>query len=170
MEALVQIVTHTPVYVFPALAYGVFAGIRGLRPRSVSIQTMPILPAVFLVLAITSLVTAASVLPTAVFAWVVALAAGIALGASLMAARVLQVDRDRSRVTVGGSATALVLFLAIFALKYMNGVVHARNAGLAAAPAFILAVTVLSGVSTGIMVGRVAKLFSVYFRARAAVA
>jgi len=170
MNALVQIVGHTPLYVFLALAYGLFAGFRALRPRPTALFAMPIMPAVFLVLSVASLVSAASVLPTAALAWVAALGVGVALGASVLAAEVVAIDRSRGRMTVGGSAMVLVLFVAIFGLKYFNGVVHGTNPTLAGAPGFILAMTAISGLSTGIMIGRIARLFSAYFRKEAVAA
>ena len=170
MEALIQIVRHTPVYVFLALAYGLFVGIRALRSRSMLVPTMPILPAVFLVLSIGSLISTASTLPITVFAWIVAVGTGVGLGASLLSANVLAVDRGRSRVTLGGDLSVLVLFVVFFGVKYFSGVVHATRPALASNPAFAIAMMVLSGISTGIMVGRIVKLYSVYFRTRAAVA
>ena len=64
----------------------------------------------------------------------------------------------------------LVLFLVIFSLKYINGVVHGTNPILAGAPGFILAMTAISGLGTGIMVGRIARLFSAHFRTGAVAA
>ncbi len=168
MNALVQIVGHTPPYVFLALAYGLFASLRAFRPRSAALFAMPIMPAVFLVLSVGSLISAASVLPTAVLAWVAALGAGAAMGASVLAAEVMAVDRSRGRVTVGGSAMVLVLFVVIFSLKYFNGVMRATSPVLSGTPGFILAITAISGLGAGIMVGRIAKLFSAYFRTGAA--
>ena len=170
MNALVQIVGHTPPYVFLALAYGLFAGFRAFRPRPMALYAMPIMPAVFLVLSVGSLIPAASALPTAAVAWIAALGAGIAMGATVLAAEVVAIDRGHGRVTVGGSAMVLVLFVVIFSLKYFNGVVHATNPILAGTPGFILAMTAVSGLGTGIMVGRIARLFSAYFRTGAVAA
>ena len=170
MSALVQMVGHTPPYVFLALAYGLFAGVRAFRPRPMALFAMPVMPAVFLVLSIGSLIQAASALPSAAVAWVAALGAGVAIGASVLAADVVAIDRSRGRMTVGGSAMVLVLFVVIFSLKYFNGVVHGTNPVLARTPGFILAMTAFSGLSTGIMVGRITRLFSAYFRTGAVTA
>ena len=167
MNALVQIVGHTPPYAFLALAYGLFAGFRALRPRPMALFAMPIMPAVFLVLSVGSLISAASVLPTAAVAWVAALGAGVAVGASVLGADVVAIDRSRGRMTVGGSAVGLVLFVVIFCLKYLNGIVHGTNSILAGTPGFILAMTAITGLSTGIVIGRIARLFSAYFRTEA---
>ncbi len=170
MEALIQIVGHTPGYVFLALAYGLFAGIRALRSRSTLVPATPVLPAVFLVLSVVSLISTASVLPITAFVWIVALGTGAGLGASLLSANVLAVDRGQGRVTLRGDPSVLVLFIVFFGVKYFSGVMHATRPVVASNPTFAIAMTVLSGISTGIMVGRVARLFSVYLRARPAVA
>ena len=170
MDALVQIVGHTPAYVFLALAYGLFAGIRALRPRSMALLATPIIPAVFLALSATSLISAAAVLPIAVLEWLVAAGVGVTMGVSFLSANVIAIDRGRGRVTTGGSAVVLVLFLVVFSLKYVNGIVHGTNPTLANAPGFIMAMTTVSGFSSGVMIGRIARLFSDYFRRQQATA
>ena len=170
MDALIQIVGHTPAYVFLALAYGLFAGFRALRPRSMALLAMPIVPAVFLALSVTSLISAVAVLPAAVLEWLVAAGVGVTMGVSFLSANVIAIDRSRGRITAGGSALVLVLFLVIFSLKYVNGIVHGTNPTLAAAPGFIMAMTTVSGLSSGVMIGRIVRLFSVYFRTQQAAA
>ena len=164
MDAIVQIVRHTPIYVGLALAYGVFAGIRALRPRSMALLAMPIIPVVFLALSVTSLISAAAALPAAGFAWLVMAGVGVALGLSFLSPSVTEIDRTRGRMTVGGSATVLVLFVVIFSLKYLSGIMHGTNPTLAGSPGFIITMTTVSGLSVGIMTGRIARLFLTYFR------
>ncbi len=170
MDTVVQIVRHTPIYVFLALAYGLFAGIRALRPRSMALLAMPVIPAVFLTLSVTSLIPAAVVLPAAALAWLVAAGVGVAMGVSFLSPSVTEIDRSRGRMTVGGSALVLVLFVVIFSLKYLNGIVHGTNPTLAGSPGFIIGMTTVSGLSAGIMTGRIARLFLVYFRRQPAAA
>lgn len=170
METLIQIVVHTPAWVYAVLAYGLFMGIRSLWPRRMSVRYLFVLPVVLFGLSSTFLVSGAGPMPIGAIAWVAALAAGIAVGWSVLSAKVLSVDREHAQMTVGRNGSVLVLFILIFGGKYFYGIMRAVNPALAAQPAFALAVMAISGFSTGIMIGRIVKLYVGYFTKRRALA
>ena len=141
-----------------------------MRPRTLSVRYLFIMPVVLFGLSSTFLVSGAGPMPIGAVVWVAALAAGLAVGWSALSAKVLSVDREHARMTIGRNWSVLVLFFLIFGGKYFYGITRAMNPALASQPTFALAMMAVSGISTGIMIGRVVKLYFGYFTKRAALA
>ena len=58
MQVAIRILTNTPVWVFPLLAYLIWQGWQSRRPRTRPIWRMLIVPLLFLLLGLSRLVTA----------------------------------------------------------------------------------------------------------------
>ncbi len=162
MALLHGLLSGTPVWVWVLMAYGFFMGIRAFRQREVFLPLMAIMPALFLFLSVPSLVAIIADVPMIGLAWFFSMVAGILLGWFFLAPDPLSIDKSHIRIVVPGTWSSLVLFVTIFAIKYVYNVVRAINPVLAAQPGFLLAVFGLSGVSTGIVIGRTAKYFGAY--------
>ena len=80
MQFAYQILIHTPIWVFPLFAYLVWLGIQGMRPRTTTIWRSLIVPAIFIIWGLSSLVSQShdTVLPLA--SW---LAAALVLASKL---------------------------------------------------------------------------------------
>jgi hypothetical protein len=157
MEMIIGIATGTPVWVWVVFAYGIYTGIKALGERRVSLKTMILLPGVFLFLSVPSLVGIVGQNPLVALVWGLCLLAGLVLGWYLLTPEPVSVDRTAGTLVVPGTWTVLVLFVTIFTVKFVYGFEQAVNPELAAQPGFLLGVFALSGLSTGIVIGRTAK-------------
>lgn len=162
MQALNPL-TQVPFWVWLVLAYGLWMGFKAFGARKVSLTMAGLLPLVFLGLSLSSLVGVVAEAPVIGLAWLLAVGAGGALGWYYLSQDPLEVHRGRGTLVVPGTWTILVLFLVIFMTKFAYGYVSATDPAAAQAPAFALVVFGLSGISTGIVTGRTARLYNAYF-------
>ena len=165
MEMVVGIVTGTPVWVWAVFAYGIYMGIKAFGDRKVSLKAMVILPGVFLFLSVPALVSIAGQNPVVGAAWGLCLLAGVVLGWYYLTPEPVSIDLRAGTMVVPGTWTVLVLFVTVFLVKFVYGFATAVNPGLAAQPGFLLGVFALSGLSTGIVLGRTSKNYYEYFQA-----
>lgn len=159
MHALIQIFTHTPPWVFILFLYGVSRGIRGLRVREISLWRMIILPLIFVGLSLSSLANSSSNIFTGFIIWGTAVLSGYTIGSTILSYKIENPSIGPWKARIGGSTATLILFLIIFITKYCYNVTLAVNPSMSDNFPFITTIHVISGISTGIMFGRVTKLF-----------
>ena len=141
---VLDIVVHTPLWVWPLLAYSLVAGWRMTRDRTVAPWRVSIMPAIVTAFAVANLVTVANSL-----AGMAGFAVGTALGG--MAGYAIPPRRqarmlDDGRLALAGDWLPLLLLIGIFAARYAQGAALAIEPGFgdnglfafagAAAPAF----------------------------------
>jgi uncharacterized protein DUF6622 len=132
---LLGILSHTPLWAWVVLAVLVAFGIQGLRPRTVSVRRLLIVPAVFITWGIVSLVQRVAGEPALAGDWVAAALTGGAIGWFATRFDAIRVDRASRNVELPGSILPLVRNLAIFLAKYVltaaAAIAPARTAELA---------------------------------------
>jgi hypothetical protein len=150
MTLLVQMLTHTPPYVFGLLAYLVWQGVLSLRTRQQSVWRMLVVPGLFIATGLLLLVLRPSggILP--MVGWLVGLVAFVPLGL-LTGPRLLGVDRTRGQVIRAGSPVSLVRNLLIFAAQYGIAVALFRHPEAHAS--LVVAGRAVSGTSIGYFIG-----------------
>lgn len=117
-----QILTHTPIWVFPLFAYLVWLGIKAMRPRTVTIWRSLIVPAVFIVWGMSRLLSRADFAgPLA--AWLGAAAVLLAVG--FLSARPIELDHTTGEIKRPGSVVPLIRNVTVFALQYTVAVIAA---------------------------------------------
>ena len=117
-----QILTHTPIWVFPLLAYLVWLGIKAMRPRTVTIWRSLIVPAVFIVWGLSRLLSRQDIVwPLA--AWLGAAAVLLVVG--LLTARPIELDHTTGEIKRPGSVIPLIRNITVFALQYTVAVIAA---------------------------------------------
>jgi len=163
MEALIQIFSQIPTWVVAVLLYGIVMGVRAMFVRRVSLVAISVPALVFLGLSLTSLVAAVHAVPVGAFFWALGIAAGILAGMTIFSAKIVDADAGGGRMTIAGSPVSLILFVLIFATKFYYNMHIAMQPHAASDPVFVSTVLALSGAGTGIMIGRVSKLFAGYF-------
>lgn len=164
MQQVSTLLSHVPVWVWLVLAYGLWAGVKALGTRNISLVMASIVPVVFLGLSLSSLVNIVVQAPAVGLVWLLALGVGGALGWYYFSPEPLEVHRSRGTLVVPGTWTFLVLFVVIFVTKYAYGYELATDPVVAGSPAFQLIVFGLSGVATGIVTGRTGRLYNYYFQ------
>jgi hypothetical protein len=159
MQVAIRILANTPVWAFALLAYLIWQGWQSLRPRTLSIWRLLVVPLAFFLMGLSRLATARDNGLEPLLAWLVAalLFASLALwrGTSLLA-----VDRKSATVTRPGSSIPLVRNITIFALQYAVAVVTAMKLEPHAAVAIIG--HAVSGSTAGYFSGWTAALLRRY--------
>ena len=164
MQFAYQILIHTPIWVFPLFAYLVWLGIQAMRPRTTTIQRSLVVPAIFIIWGLSSLVSQSQNTVLPLVAW---LAAALVLGASgFLLAKPFELDHTTGEIKRPGSVMPLVRNLTIFALQYTVRVIMAID------PDARLTATVVGravgGGMTGYFLGRTVALLRQYYKQRQA--
>lgn len=149
-----QIVTHAPTWVWFLLTGLLAFGLMQARDRLVSLRLAAVLPLVMLVLSFRAVVS--TFVPSAdnVMAWLMGVAVAVAATHLSGWPRGIEWDAHRQRIAVPGSWVPLMLFLAIFALKFAVGAAMATHAEITGDPAFAPAVALAYGAFSGVFLRR----------------
>ena len=150
---LIQILTHTPLYVWAILAFLVYRGMAAMRDRDVEVRKLVMIPAVMLVLSLQDMSAKFGLGGWALAAWALA-AAGMALAAGLAGSERIVASAVPGHVRVRGSRLPLVMMMAVFFTKYAASVAVAVAPQLRQDTLFACIVCGLFGVFNGWFVGR----------------
>jgi hypothetical protein len=147
MQAILQIVAHTPLWVFAVLAVITAVGVQSLRTRTLAFWRLVLVPALFALWGLVTLVLHTIDEPMSAALWAVLAAAGIALAYGTIRLDGVRVVRETGTIEVPGSPAPLIRNLVVFAAKY------AISAGIAVSAthrdALYLADLALSGLMSG---------------------
>lgn len=156
MQTVFEIVTRTPLWVWPLMLFVLWLGWWGLRPRVVSPARLAILPLVGLGTSLSGV--AQSLQPVvALAAWAVALLAALPLGYALGRGRTVRL-LDDGRLAIAGGWFALGFGLSIFAARYALGVLFGVMPHLRAEALWICLSGAVGGIVAGIGTGWLATL------------
>jgi hypothetical protein len=159
---VMQIISHTPTWVFVLFAVLLALGLSQLLTRTTSLKRITILPIAMLGLAVSGVVSAfghGSDGASALGIWAVC---ALAAGALLFFRPLPEGTRyapDQRQFTLPGSAVPLALIMGIFCTKYAVGVALGMHPELAQSSNFALGVSALYGVFSGVFAARAAKLW-----------
>jgi hypothetical protein len=156
---LMQVLTHTPRWVFFLFAGLAWLGFLQMAGRRVSLRRVTLLPVVMLALSFYGVVFSFASLSWALLPW----AAGVALSAAAVLARPVPegtaYEPRTRRFALPGSALPLALMMGIFFAKYAVGVSLATAPELASSAGYATLVGAVSGVLSGVFLGRAARLW-----------
>lgn len=165
---IIDILRHTPFWVFLVLALLVFLGARRIRPGRIPVRRLYVLPLVMTVFSLVGTVQAFGAGVATIGIWVVAFAALLALGRSLPARSDVQYAPASRSVELPGSWLPLVLMITIFFFRYAVAVALAMHPALHADPTFGTAVSGLYGLFAGSFAARALMTWRAAFRPRGA--
>jgi hypothetical protein len=153
MEMALEIVRHTPVWVFAILAVLIATGVQALRPRIVPIWRLSIVPGVFIVWGVVGIAQRAHVAPAFPLEWAGVVAIGVAVG--WMSTRLTGMTYDPARRVVGlpGSPFPLVRSASIFIARYGLAVASAFAATRSDYATIVAIDVAVSGLATGYFLG-----------------
>lgn len=153
---LIQIISHTPLYVWAILAFLVYRGVLAMREREMAFKKLFIIPLVMVALSLQDIVHKFGAGGMGLAAWALGAAATGILVYKLSAARI-GAGTAPGMVRVAGSAAPLVLMMAIFLTKYATAVMLAIHPALAGQPLFAFVVALLFGCFNGYFAGRLGR-------------
>jgi hypothetical protein len=164
MNMIVEILSHTPRWVF-ALFFGlIYLGYLQTKTRDVSAKRLVILPIAMLGLSLSGVNTTFGSGTFALAFWLGAVAVGVAFALCLGIAKNVGYSAESHTFSVPGSWLPLSLMMAIFFTKYAVGASVAFNPHLLALPGFIGAACAAYGFWSGLFFGRLVNILNVHGR------
>ncbi|MFC5609877.1 DUF6622 family protein [Variovorax soli] len=162
---LIQILQHTPTWVF-----GLFAGLLALGGRQMfatqaGLPRLAVMPLAMAGLSAYGVVSAFGSAPADVAAWALAAAAALALVLRSPLPQGVRFDKGEMRFTLPGTPVPLLLTMGIFFTKYAVGVLLAMHPEMARQAGFALAMSALYGAFAGLFLGRSLRLWKLALRA-----
>ena len=151
---MVQIISHTPVYVWLLLAYLVRNGWKAREDYVISWKSLLIMPAVMFVWSMYSTVIRHGSITMIV--WALSLTIGIWLGALTVRKLKLRFDKQRNLIAIAGNWTPMILSMTIFSLRYFLGVMYGMHPDLTGSHSTLAiecVATIISGMFTGRLLG-----------------
>lgn len=116
-----NLITHTPIWVWGILVYLLYVGIQALKPRVITLQKL-----IFLPLALIALKYKLFVSPEA-WIYVLALAVGITAGVLKVRKSKIQIFKDKKHILIPGSSSLIIVLVGIFVMKYYFGYLQASD-------------------------------------------
>ncbi|MBV8657146.1 MAG: hypothetical protein JO142_04900 [Burkholderiales bacterium] len=157
---LIMILQHTPIWVFALLALVLRLGFNQTRPRTVTLQRATVLPLVMLGLSVVGIANGFGT-ATAFAAWAGSLLAVVSLASFVLPQRQAQYDPLRRLFTLPGSWLPLGLIIAVFSIKYAVGATLAMHPTLHGDIRFVVVVSLLYGLTSGIFLARALQLWQI---------
>jgi hypothetical protein len=149
---LIQILTHTPIYVWAILALLVFRGVVALRDREMAMRKLFIIPLVLLALSLQDIAAKFGANPIALGAWAAGAVAAILLVRQTGTASV-KPGNSAGMVLVRGSRAPLAMMMTVFFTKYVASVTLAMQPQLAGNGVFVVVTCALLGAANGYFLG-----------------
>lgn len=170
MQQVYQFLVHTPWWVYAVFVYLIVRGVRAMQPGNTTLVKVAIIPVVFTILGVSELVRVYGLAPDAIGIWVVGLVIGAVIGFLILRTAAISVDRATGIIHRPADMTLLPLVILIFAVKYTFGVIGALSPALLLEPSFRFADLGLSGLFTGVFIGKFAVYIFRYASAQPSIA
>ena len=155
---IVQILSHTPIWVyglfFVLLAFGL------IQTRTRSVRKMPalLLPAGMLALSLWGIYSSFGLTTIPLAAWGMAIAIATVVGYTFFRDTRIHCTATDGNFFIPGSWGPLVVMMAIFLTKYVYAVMHAYNAEVISTPLFIGTLSAVYGLLSGYFSSRAVNL------------
>ena len=163
---ILDILEHTPVWVWIVLGALILLGLQQSRTRDVSIARATILPVVMIVLSLSGVVGAFGHVPLALVAWTAGVGLSLTFAGNAVAVRGASRSTRPGHLRIPGSFIPVVLIIAVFITRYTAGVALAINPSLAANTAVAVTLSLVYGVFSGLFWSRAQSLRAVVQNAR----
>ena len=151
---LVQMLMHTPLWVF-GLFFGLaYAGYLQSKARLVSRHRLAVLPSAMLLLSFLGVWSSFGPNLTAFASWACALLVVVTFSLALAPPRSVSYSPESGLFTVPGSWVPLALMMCIFFTKYAVAVARALNPGSANSLVLVAVICTICGLCSGIFLAR----------------
>jgi hypothetical protein len=151
---IVEILRHTPVWVFLILAALVYLGARRVRTSQIPARQLFVMPVAMAGLSLFGLYQAFGASPVAAATWILLFALLLATGWILPTNPGVQYSSATRRIHVPGSWLPLALMLTIFFLRYVIAVSLAMHPSLRIETPFVAGIGAVYGLSAGCFAAR----------------
>jgi len=162
---LLQIITHTPKWVFALLIGLIILGLLQVRTRQVRIPVAFILPAVMFLLSISGVIGYIGWKLPALLGWLLGLGLVTLVCIRFLNRNNVSFDSTTNKFIVKGSWIPLLVILGIFITRYWLGVATAMNFDILQRPYFYETLSFTLGAWSGFFIARGVVYFRVYVSA-----
>jgi hypothetical protein len=156
---LIQILLHTPRWVFVLFFALLALGVSQLFSREVPLRRASMLPVAMVGLSLYGVVSAFHAQPLALAAWAACGAVTVALTLRVPLPAAVRYEPATRSFAMPGSVVPLALMMGVFFTKYAAGVVFSQAPQLTADAAIALGLSALYGVFSGLFLGRAVRLW-----------
>lgn len=157
---MLQILSHTPPWVFALFAGLLAFGILQTRSRNVKALVAYALPAGMVALSLSGIQSSFGFKPSPLAAWAVGLAAVAVIGYKAFPDRGISFNSAEGTFYIPGSWVPLAVIMAIFFAKYTFAVMQGLGIAAAQSPVTAVALSLIYGCLSGYFVARAASLFA----------
>ena len=150
---MIELLTETPFYVWPLLAYLLFVGFKARTSHFIPAKLMVLAPFCFPLYSAYMIFSQYGVSLMLILSWALSLALGVWVGLLMVRRSPVRVDKERKRMEIPGSGWPLILILSIFAARYFLGWAYEVYPDMTAEKSF-LGLEFLVATLLGIFMGR----------------
>lgn len=151
---IAEIIKHTPIWVFILLIGLIYLGYTQTKDRDIKLERILILPIAMVLLSIFGIVSAFGTDITAFVLWFLGTLLSLIIGLKLSFPRNIKYDELKRVFHISGSWIPMFLILIIFFTKYVVGVVVARELPIMNDIKFIITISSLYGLLSGLFLSR----------------
>ncbi len=156
---VLEILAHTPRWVFALFAVLVWLGCNQLFARRVRLKRVTVMPIAMTVLSFYGVISAFGDSPMALTCWIAAAAVSVFVVLQRPLHAATHYNASTRTFDLAGSTVPLMLMMGIFFTKYAVGVLLAMHPELAHQPTLELPVSLLYGAFSGIFAARAMRLY-----------
>lgn len=156
---VLEILKHTPLWVYGLLLGLLYLGVTQSRPRQLSRTRALMLPMVMVVLSALGLISSFGATALHLGLWLAGLAVTALVAGELFTLVKARYHAHSGQFHVEGSWLPLLLILGIFLTKYLVGVLSALHSPLLAEPAVVAILCLFYGVLSGLFLARARRLW-----------
>lgn len=149
-----EIIKNTPIWVFVLFVGLVFLGYSQSKDRVITIKKVFILPFAMSILSIFGVISAFGITKTSLVLWFMGTITSILLCLKLLSSKNIKYDNKTKSYFIPGSWTPMVFILIIFFTKYFVGVVIAKQLPIINAFEFIVIISFLYGLLSGLFLAK----------------
>lgn len=158
---MVQILTHTPVWVFGLFVGLIFLGYTQTKMRQLSVKRLAIFPGIMLCLSAMGIASSFGFNLLSFAMWLCGIALAFAIGQWVASPKSARYSKDEDLFSVPGSWLPMGLIMVIFFTKYTVGVLLALHPEQVQSPIFIISACLLFGLGSGLFLARAYGIYRV---------
>ncbi|HEY6527288.1 MAG TPA: DUF6622 family protein [Cellvibrionaceae bacterium] len=159
---MLEILSHTPYWVFGLFIALVLLGLQQRKNRRVKMPLAFLLPLGMMVLSLIGVFSSFGLSFTPVVIWVVGLSLAASITARIFPVKGILYHAENNSFYIPGSAIPLLVIMAIFFTKYCVGVLHGMNPEALNSPTLKFLFALIYGLASGYFVGRSICLWTAF--------
>lgn len=157
---IVQILAHTPIWVYPLFLLLVVFGFIQTRTRTIRRIPALILPVGMSVLSLAGIISSFGLTTLPLAAWGLAIAIATVVGYTFFRDTRVHSNATDGTFFIPGSWVPLVVMMAIFFTKYLYAIMNAYNPEIYSTPLFIGTLSAVYGLYSGYFSSRTVTLIT----------